>query len=401
MEDEFYHHGGAAHLAHTADKRTRLWRGFAYRISGPDIPAAGFLPSAQGRAGWSELPGRPRDPDHRRRPFIVYSEPLAAGVWLSVGQDRSPQILESRILVNSLLVSGVLAILFGASASYVASRRAWRGVAAIADTARRVEAGSLDVRAPIRPGPPADDVADLALTFNAMLDRTGALLGQVRQVSRDIAHDLRTPLTRVWQRLERLRLEAGDPAQAMALLAVEEDIAETLRIFDALLQLAEIEAAQTTSEPAFDLGLTLGRVAEAFRPDVEESGRTLTVSTPCVPLHGDERLVAQAVANLIENAMRHTPAGARITAEVEAGHTPRLWIQDDGPGIPAEARATVLRPLVRLESSRSSKGSGLGLSIVAAVAARHSARLELEDAKPGLRVALIFPDGSARPATAA
>ena len=226
-----------------------------------------------------------------------------------------------------------------------------------------------------------------------MLDRIAALMDQVRQVSRDIAHDLRTPLNRVRQRLERLRAHVeGDRTLALRIEQVEDDIGEILRTFDALLQLAEIEAERLgADDPHFDLGETAARIGEAFKPNVEEGGRSLRIDATRAMVCGHERLVSQAVANLIENATRHTPAGACIVLQVQAKPAPRLVVTDNGPGIACEDRQAALRPMVRLEASRHLPGSGLGLSIVGAVAARHRASLELTDAEPGLCATLTFP----------
>jgi signal transduction histidine kinase len=391
VDDEYAHHGGPQKLPHTLAKRTRLWRGFSYRLVGPDGRLmAGDLPDTGVAEGWSRIPGEANAASPSRRPFLVFAKRLPDGSHVWVGQDISAQVLQSSALLHAHLFSGLVGVMFGVSVSYLVSRRAWRRVAAIAEVARRVKGGGSDPRAPTPRTPPQDDLDDLALNFNAMLDRISDLVGQVRQVSRDIAHDMRTPLNRVRHRLERLRMDVEDqPALAARIESIEEDIGETLRTFDAMLQLAEIEAGSLEAQRPFDLGELASRIGEAFRPDVEEGGRVLDISSAPVMAVGHERLVSQALANLIENAARHTPAGARIRVRVEAA-PPRVVVEDDGPGIAPEHRETVLRPLVRLEASRHLPGSGLGLSIVAAVAGRHGAALELADAGPGLRASLVF-----------
>ena len=172
---------------------------------------------------------------------------------------------------------------------------------------------------------------------------------------------------------------------------MEDDLAEILRTFDALLQLADLGArTDTRSHRDFDLAVAAQQVADAYRPDIEEGGRSLV--THCTPalVRGDARLIAQAVSNLLENAMRHTPPGTRVSLKVEPSPRPRLIVADDGPGVPVESRTDVLRPLARLDRSRHVAGSGVGLSVVAAVAARHDARLTLGDAGPGLEVVMLF-----------
>ncbi len=394
VEDEFAFHGGGAYLPSTLTKRTRLWRGFSYRLVGPDgRMRAGALPDVGRPQAWSRLSGTPSAKDLRRRPYLVYTRRLPDGSQVSVGQDVSAGMLRGEAWLRADLLGGAAGVLFGVSVSYLVSRRAWRRVVAIAEVARRVQGGAEDPRAPTSPRPPRDDLDELALTFNAMLDRIAGLVGQVRQVSRDVAHDMRTPLTRVRHRLERLRAEVQgrEPALARRIDEIEGDLTEALRTFDALLQLAEIEAEPVDGrQPVFDLGQMAAEVVEAFRLDVEEGGRSLSLAVAPSWVAGHERLMRQAVANLIENAARHTPTGARIAVQVAANPTPRLVVQDDGPSIAAEHRSAVLRPLVRLEASRRLPGSGLGLSIVAAIAARHAVVLELADAAPGLRASLTF-----------
>ncbi|HEY2660069.1 MAG TPA: HAMP domain-containing sensor histidine kinase [Caulobacteraceae bacterium] len=396
LEEEFVQRG-AAHLPHTVAKRSHLWRGFEYRLVGPNgRPDAGLLLAAPGGMGWAKIRVADSGGKTSRR-LLVFTERLPDGSVLSTGQALAAGDAQMVAVNQTLLACGALGVMFCVGASYLFSRRDWRRIAALAQTAQAVSGGRLDVRAPIAAGPPRDDVDELARTFNTMLDRIGMLVGQVRQVSTDIAHDLRTPLTRLRQKLERLTVEAGeDPALLEAIRGLDRDVGEILRTFDAMLQLSEIEAmaagARSASLAANDLGEIAGRVADAFRPDIEESGRSLQIRVAPAWVNGDGRLIAQAVANLVENALRHTPEGAEVAVSVEAAAgSAVLSVQDDGRGIPATHCAAVLKPFVRLEPSRRMPGSGLGLSIVAAIAAKHQAQLSLEDAQPGLRVKMAFP----------
>jgi signal transduction histidine kinase len=295
---------------------------------------------------------------------------------------------------RTLLACGVLGVIVCLSASYLFTRGAWRRIAAVSTAAHGVSQGRLDIRVQAREGPPRDDVDELAGAFNGMLDQINLLMAQVRQVSTDIAHDLRTPLTRVGQKLERLKRELADDRHlAAAISGLEGDISEILRMFDALLQLSEIQSHdQEQKTKAADLSLVAMHVADAYRPDIEESGRSLEVCTESAVAVGDGDLLAQAVANLLENALRHTPKGSRILLTVKRfGEEVELSVEDDGPGIPLEQRQRALEPFVRLESSRNTAGSGLGLAIVAAIAARHRAAVSIEDVGPGLRVGLRLP----------
>ncbi|WP_297510392.1 ATP-binding protein [uncultured Caulobacter sp.] len=382
---------GRAHLPYTVAKRTRLWRGFDYRLATPDGRLeAGRLPPAA--IGWTEVSGVPARTGAERHRFLVYTERLADGSSLSVGRDLAESAKEMRAVNRALFLCGALGAAFCLAASLAFNIQAWRRIAQVARSARRVSAGRLDVRTPVRAGPPRDDLDDLALTFNTMLDRIGALIDQLRQVTTDVAHDMRTPLTRLRHKIERLRgTLAADSPEERAVARLDDDVGEILRTFDALLQLSEI-SRQTPPEAVMDLASAATHVAEAFRPDIEASGRRLEVACAPAAAAADPTLIAQVCANLLENALRHTPTGTLIRLETSTGESgSHLRVLDDGPGVPAEAREAALKPFVRLETSRTTEGSGLGLSIVAAIAQRSGARVVLGDAGPGLMVDLVFP----------
>ncbi len=391
LDDEF-EQKGAHHLPYTVAKRSRLWRGFEYRlISANGALLAGKLPGSPA-LGWSRLSSD--GPGGGRRHYLTYTKLMPDGARLTVGQDLAVEAGEMAAIDRSLVMCGVLGVMFCVGASYLFARGTWRRIAAVVATAQAVAQGRLTVRVDGHPGPPRDDIDELSSAFNEMLDRIGLLMAQVRQVSTDIAHDLRTPLTRFNQKLERLRSAAGvDPAMLRAIGGLEDDVSEILRTFDALLQLSEIEAADRGAQNKIaDLAEVAARVGEAYRPDIEDSGRSLIIDVRPALVNGDGDLLAQGLANLLENALRHTHKGAQVQLTVNAlPEGAELCVQDDGPGIAPEQRQRALRPFVRLEPSRSSGGSGLGLAIVAAVAARHAARLSLEDAAPGLRIGLCFP----------
>jgi hypothetical protein len=390
--DDEYGQKGAQHLPYTVAKRSRLWRGFDYRLLSPDgALLAGKLPVAAA-LGWSRLSYTPQG--GARRNYFAYTKRMPDGARLTVGQDLAVEAGEMAAIDRSLLMCGLLGVLFCVGASYLFARGTWRRIAAVAATAQAVSQGRLTVRVDAHPGPARDDIDELSSAFNEMLDRIGVLMAQVRQVSTDIAHDLRTPLTRFNQKLERLHAAAGtDPLLLREIRGLEDDVAEILRTFDALLQLSEIEAADRGERHDIaDLAEVAARVGEAYRPDIEESGRSLIIDVRPALVKGDGDLLAQGLANLLENALRHTQKGSRVKLTVNPlPDGAELCVEDDGPGIAREHRQRALKPFVRLEPSRSAGGSGLGLAIVAAVAARHAARLSLEDAAPGLRIGLSFP----------
>jgi signal transduction histidine kinase len=390
MQAEFVQHG-AAHLPHTVNKRSHLWRGFEYRLVGPDgALRAGSLIDPRVSGGWSQISQELQGANRR---FLTFTKRLPDGSVLTVGQDLSSQQRVADALQRTLLLFGALGVVLGLGLSYLFMGGAWRRLSALVQAAHQVSAGRLDARVALRSRRPADDIDELGAAFNGMLVEIAALMGQVKQVSSAIAHDLRTPLTRVRQRIERLRGMCGDAPDKLALVdRIDLELEEVLRSFDAMLRLAEIENDPARADLVeLDLAEVAGRVAEAFRPDIEETGRSLQIRIEPALVRGDGELISQALANLLDNAMRHTPSGGPIlvTVEQRAGRGV-LVVEDSGPGIAEHHRALVLERFRRLDPSRSGGGSGLGLAIVAAIAKRCQAVLVLGDAGPGLRAELRF-----------
>jgi signal transduction histidine kinase len=235
-----------------------------------------------------------------------------------------------------------------------------------------------------------------------MLDEIQRLMGGIRHVSDNIAHDLRTPLTRLRHKLETLSDESLTDVDRQT--KIEESIAaadQLLVTFSALLRIARIEAGGYQLQLSdIDLGELIRDAAELYEALIEEKRLKLDVRVDGRPtIHGDRDLIFQAVANLIDNALKFTPAGGKIEVSAsEAGGQTFLRVADTGPGIPAEDRGTVIKRFHRLENSRSTPGSGLGLSLVSAVAKMHQAVLELSNNAPGLKACLIFPARQAEPA---
>jgi signal transduction histidine kinase len=392
--DDEWRHQGVGHLPHTVAKRARLWHGFEYGLASPaGLPLAGD-PRLAGlrREGWT----RARSTAGQ---VLTYTERLPDGGWLSVGRDLATEQRQLKTFTGVLALSGAAGVGICLAAAYLAMRWTWGRLDRLSATAALVAEGRLDVRAPVRPGSAPNEIDELSLAFNLMLDRIGRLIDELRRVTTDVAHDMRRPLNRARQKLERLACTAAStPALAEDVRRLEADVLEIIRTFDSLLQLAEIEG-RLRPESLVDLAAVAERVAEALRPDIEASGRALEAQLQDVQVAGDTDLLAQALANLLENALRHTPQGARIEVRVETlDGAPRLLVRDDGPGIPAELRERALAPFGRLEASRSTPGSGLGLAIAASVAVRHGGRLELGDAAPGLEVSIAFPSPLSRAA---
>jgi signal transduction histidine kinase len=283
----------------------------------------------------------------------------------------------------------VLALLGGIAMSRSALRRVERIVAVSND----IMEGNLARRLPVSGA--RDEIDRLAETINRMLERIQTLIEGLRQVSSDIAHDLRTPLGRLRQRLEAARrapLSVENCAETIDRAVAEVDA--ILETFGALLRIAQIESGVRRARfAAFDLSALARDIMESFEAVAESRGQWIVGHlAPGVSLRGDRELLAQALVNLIENAIRHSPAGTRIEVVLErSAEGPVLTVSDNGPGIPAAEHENVLRRFYRLEKSRTTPGSGLGLALVKAIADLHQARLDLGDNAPGLRVSLHFP----------
>ena len=388
--DDEWRRKGAGHLPYTIAKRQRLWHGFEYGLASPAGAGLGGAPqlAALQREGWSTA-------RTATGAVLAYTERLPDGGWLTVGRNLANEQRQLDALTGLLALSGAAGVAICLTTAWLATRWTWGRVDQLSATAAQVAEGRLDVRAPVGRRASSDELDELSLAFNQMLDRIGRLIDELRRVTTDVAHDMRRPLNRVRQKLERLaRATEQTPAVAEEVRRLEVDFLEIIHTFDALLQLAEIEG-RLRPQSRVDLAAVAERVAEALRPDIEESGRSLETRLEAAAVAGDTDLLAQALANLLENALRHTPEGSRIAVEVQSGDAPRLLVRDDGPGIPAALRERALAPFGRLEASRTTPGSGLGLAIAASVATRHGGRLELGDAGPGLEVAIAFPPGAA------
>jgi hypothetical protein len=240
-----------------------------------------------------------------------------------------------------------------------------------------------------------DEFDQLAVTLNRMLDRIEGLLENLRQVSSDVAHDLRTPLARLRTRLEQGALQSAQGADTRPVIEASiRQVDEVLSLFSAILRIAEVESGQPRRSFApVDLSSLVTDLAESYAPAVHDGGRTLLWSVePGLTLDGDRELLAQAIVNLVENAQRHTPKGTivRLTSVGFDGKV-SVQVEDNGPGVPNADLHRVVRRFARLESSRNTSGYGLGLNLVSAVAALHGGRLVLKNAGPGLTATIELP----------
>jgi len=354
---------------------------------------AGNLPQVPPVTGWLRLTVSQKGKDV---PVIAQGVRLLDGGYLLVGQDAA-RIAEVRaVIARAFAVGGGVTVLFAIGAGFLFSRRVLRRLAAVGRASQEIMAGDLSRRLPTRGT--GDEFDQLVDGFNALLGRIALLVDGIRQVSTDIAHDLRTPLARLRNRLEDIRRAPRTPAEYEQ--AIDRSIADTNSILDtftALLRIAEIEA--TTGQDRYeelDAAALVATVAELYEPLAEERRQRLTVEAQPVQLRGERELLVQMLANLAENACRHSPEGAALrlgAAPAEGGVL--FWVADNGPGIPEAEREHVFRRFYRLESSRTTPGSGIGLSLVAAIASRHGGRVTLKDAAPGLRAEVWLPAGAA------
>jgi signal transduction histidine kinase len=318
---------------------------------------------------------------------------LSGKVYAFVGRDlQDINETEEGILYAFgvvLLASLILASISGILLSRVFLRR----IDTITATCRSIMAGRLGERIPVASR--RSEFEHLGLAINAMLDRIQALMDSLRQVSTDIAHDLRTPLTHLRHKLERARNDAESPQDyAVAVDGAVEECDKLLGMFTALLRIAQIEAGARRAEfQPVDLKLLVQNVRDIYAPVMDDSKHVFRVDAGTVPLlRGDAQLLLLLIANLLDNAITHTPTGSEITLFCGVcGERPKFAVTDNGPGIAEADRKNVLRRFYRCEQSRTTAGSGLGLSLVAAVSELHDASLVLDDNKPGLRVEVVFP----------
>jgi signal transduction histidine kinase len=318
---------------------------------------------------------------------------LSGGFLLLVARDVSERRLMRSIFTTTLPWSVGLMLFFGLAGGALLSRNMLRRLDSINRTSAEIMAGDFSRRVPLTQS--HDEFDALAENLNRMLERTERLMKGMREVVDSVAHDLRTPLNRLRNRLEdtQRRLDPESPY----LDDIDAAIAETDRLiatFNALLLIAEADSGMTRGTmSAVELSAVVTDVADLYEPLAEEKTIALEVAPSGVlTVEGNRSLIGQALANLIDNAIKYTPAGGRIT--VSAAESPKsidLIVADNGPGIPVEERTRVLERFVRLEKSRNSPGTGLGLSLVAAVARMHGATLSLGDNTPGLKAVISFP----------
>jgi hypothetical protein len=317
---------------------------------------------------------------------------LAGGFQLLVARDVHERHETSRLFSTTLPWSLLLMLVLGIAGGALMSRNLLARLDSINTTSRDIMAGNLSRRVPVYGA--NDEFDALAANLNRMLDRNERLMRGMRDVTDSIAHDLRTPLNRLRNRIDAaLRRVPPDSVEAKEIESASAEIDGLIATFNALLLIAEAEAGMAREAMTrVDLRDVVEGIAELYGPVAEENGLLFeAVPSGSATIAGNRTLISQALANLVDNAIKYTPAGGRVRISIEnTASDVAVVVADNGAGIPQEDRERVTERFVRLEASRSSPGSGLGLSLVLAVARLHDAKLDLSDNGPGLRVAIRF-----------
>ena len=316
---------------------------------------------------------------------------------VAIDDDWLDEIEKLIVVIFSLAFAGSIVVGFGGA--LVLGSYLQRRLQSISSSAEAIVLGDIRRRMPVAPR--GDEFDELASTLNRMLDQIEGLLENLRQVSTDIAHDLRTPLARLRNSLERGTVGPGQTDELVADAIGQLD--QVLSLFSAILRVAEVESGETKRFfGPVDLTAMLTDLAESYAPAFEDNGRTLLWSIePGLEVDGDRELLAQAMINLLENAQLHTPSDAIVRmSATSGGATVFMQVADNGPGVPKSDLDRVTKRFARLEASRNTPGHGLGLSLVAAVAKLHGGRLELRQLPQGLSATIQIPRSSGpRPTT--
>ena len=413
---EQYTMGGLRQLVLIVENRALRPGSNLYLVMAPTGQAlagnvGSLAPGVIESTGWSETSYRRLDEQEvAEHTALVRVAQLSGGFRLLVGRDLDERARMRNIITAATRGSIALVVVLGLAGGFFVTRRVLKRFDAMTDTTQRIMAGDLSERLPVAG---TDDELDrLAHNLNAMLERIEALMRGLKEVSDNIAHDLKTPLTRMRNRCEdALRMAKSDEDYRAALETTLDESDGLIRTFDALLMIARAESGQARDNMIdFDAGEIVRGVGELYEPLAEEKGLRLTIDAPeVVTIKGNRELLSQALANLLDNAIKY----ARPEDEVDLGVPPEivlaarrkddrvvLAVADRGPGIPEADRARVVERFVRLPQNMTQPGSGLGLSLAAAVARLHGGELMLEDNAPGLRAVIALPanfEAGARP----
>jgi signal transduction histidine kinase len=409
---EQYRQGGIRRLVIAVDERARRPGSSLYLVTtftGEALAGnvTALAPGILQTPGWTETAYRRLDeaegqdrPDHQA---LVRVFELPGGFRLLVGRDLEERDRLYHIVLDAGRWSIAIVIILGLAGGLFVTRRVLRRVDAMTETTRSIMEGDLGERLPV--AGTGDELDRLAENLNVMLERIENLMRGLKEVSDNIAHDLKTPLTRLRNRTEQaLRTSSSETEYRAALESTIEESDGLIATFNALLMIARAESGQARDDMReFDAAEIAHAVGELYEPLAEEKGIELRVEadTPA-PINGSRELVSQALANLVDNAIKYAGAGDQpvngaapeiVVRALGEGDRIFLIVADNGPGIPESDRGRVVERFVRLEQSRSQPGSGLGLSLASAVARLHGGELTLEDNHPGLKSVIALPRG--------
>jgi signal transduction histidine kinase len=404
---EQYRQGGISRLIAVVDARARRPGSSLYLVTtfNGDALAGNVGSLSTGvldSPGWNETKyKRLEETDTTGHDALVRVFQLPGGFRLLVGRDLDERERLYHIIVSAGRWSIAIVLVLGVIGGVFVTRRVLRRVDAMTETTQTIMAGNLTGRLPV--AGTGDELDRLALNLNEMLERIEALMAGLQEVSDNIAHDLKTPLTRLRNRAEEALRSAKDEGDYRAALEQTLDESDSLiRTFNALLMIARAESGHARDGMAeFDAAEIARDIGELYEPVAEEKGISLKIEAAApAPVRGNRELVSQALANLVDNAIKYggserangEPAQIVVRA-INDGEKILLSVGDSGAGIPEAERPRVVERFVRLEQSRSQPGSGLGLSLVAAVARLHGGELKLEDNAPGLRSVIALPHG--------
>ncbi|KAA0698123.1 HAMP domain-containing protein [Neorhizobium sp. P12A] len=405
-----YDAGGLNLLLRTMERRSRQPGANLYVIASPsgDILAgnvASVQPGVFDDAGWTEIPflyERYTDTGAERRHLALANIfTLDNGLRILIGRDLGePErfrllVRQALMLALAIMGLGALVIWFGIG------RNALKRIDRMTDASRKIMAGDLSQRLPV--GGSGDEFDRMSGSLNNMLERIEKLNEGLRQVSDNIAHDLKTPLTRLRNKAADALETRDNEARRIALEGIIGESDQLIRTFNALLMISRVEAGSVAAEmTAVDISSIVADTAELYEPVAEEAGLSLTTDIePSVEVQGNRELIGQAIFNLIDNAVKYAPGGAgkpevvlRLARKPDGVH---LCVADHGPGVPEQSREDVIKRFYRLDESRSKPGTGLGLSLIEAVMELHGGKLQLSDTDPenmvarGLTASMVFP----------
>jgi len=409
---EQYRLGGIRRLVVVVDNRARRPGSSLYLVTTFNGQAlagnvTALAPGILDNPGWTETVYHRIDEgetsEHAAHEALVRVFQLPGGFRLLVGRDLDERERLYRIVLSAGRWSVAIVVVLGLLGGFLVTRRVLRRVDAMTETTRTIMTGDLSGRLPV--AGTGDELDRLAGNLNAMLERIEALMHGLKEVSDNIAHDLKTPLTRLRNRSEEaLRTAKSEAEYRAALESTIEESEGLIRTFNALLMIARAESGQARDGMSeFDASEIANDVGELYEPLAEEKGIALKVEaqTPA-KVRGNRELVSQALANLVDNAIKYAqPAGTGANGAIpeivvrafNEDDRIMLTVADSGPGIPAADRSRAVERFVRLEQSRCQPGSGLGLSLASAVARLHGGELSLQDNNPGLKSVIALPRG--------